>query len=99
MQKTFRVHTKVLPGNRIEISANELSVGEEVDVTISPAVTSSSSPLAEGESALNIIESRNDRSAHSMLDFVESLPAGPRLFKTSEEADAYLEQERDSWDT
>jgi len=34
----------------------------------------------------------------SMLDFLATLPTGPLLFKTPEEADAYLQQERNSWD-
>jgi hypothetical protein len=33
----------------------------------------------------------------SMLDFIASLPPGPRLFETPAEADAHLRQERDAW--
>ncbi len=33
----------------------------------------------------------------SMLDLLEDWPGG-QLFKTSAEADAYLREERDSWD-
>jgi hypothetical protein len=33
----------------------------------------------------------------SVLDIIESAP-GQRLFKTAEEVDAYLEEERNSWD-
>jgi len=33
----------------------------------------------------------------SMLDILEELPGG-RIFKTSAEVDAYLREERDSWD-
>ena len=33
----------------------------------------------------------------SMLDILEKLPGG-RIFKTSAEVDAYLREERDSWD-
>lgn len=33
----------------------------------------------------------------SVLDLLENWPGG-RLFKTSAEADAYLREERDSWD-
>lgn len=33
----------------------------------------------------------------SVRQMVQEMPAG-RLFKTSAEADAYLEKERDSWD-
>ena len=34
----------------------------------------------------------------SMLEFIESLPPGPLLFKTPEEVDQYLQEERNSWD-
>jgi hypothetical protein len=34
----------------------------------------------------------------SALDFLESLPAGPRAFKTWEEYEQHLKEERDSWD-
>lgn len=33
----------------------------------------------------------------SMLEIINEMPGG-RLFKTSAEADAYLREERDSWD-
>src|SRR5690349_6780965 len=34
----------------------------------------------------------------SMLDFLATLPPGPLLFKTPEEANRYLQEERDSWE-
>lgn len=34
----------------------------------------------------------------SALDFLESLPSGPRAFKTWEDYESHLEKERDSWD-
>ena len=36
MQKTLRIRTTVLPGGKIEIVDQELSVGETVEVVISP---------------------------------------------------------------
>lgn len=36
-------------------------------------------------------------SQHSVLDIINSAP-GQRLFKTAAEIDAYIKQERDSWD-
>jgi hypothetical protein len=33
----------------------------------------------------------------SMLDFLAGLPQGPLLFRTPEEANRYLQEERDSW--
>jgi hypothetical protein len=34
----------------------------------------------------------------SALEFLESLPPGPRAFKTWEEYEQHLQKERDSWD-
>jgi len=34
----------------------------------------------------------------SMLEFLESLPAGPRAFPTWEEYEQFLREEKDSWD-
>lgn len=34
----------------------------------------------------------------SVLEFLDSLPPGPRLFKTPKEVDEYLQEERNSWD-
>jgi hypothetical protein len=34
----------------------------------------------------------------SALEFLESLPPGPRAFKTWEEYEQHLQGERDSWD-
>ena len=41
-------------------------------------------------------ESRRPR--RSVLEFLDSLPPGPRLFKTWKEVDQHLQAERDSWD-
>jgi len=40
-------------------------------------------------------ETKTER--QSILDILEELPGG-RIFKTSAEVDAYLREERDSWD-
>lgn len=34
----------------------------------------------------------------SMLDFLATLPPGPLLFRTPEDANQYVHEERDSWD-
>ena len=34
----------------------------------------------------------------SALEFLESLPPGPRAFKTREEYEQFLREERNSWD-
>ncbi|MGH9751341.1 MAG: hypothetical protein ACREA2_01025 [Blastocatellia bacterium] len=42
-------------------------------------------------------ESKAKPERRSVLDILKDLP-GQRLFKTSAEVDAYLREERDSWD-
>lgn len=42
-------------------------------------------------------EAPTEQPEPSLYDLVKSLPGG-RLFKTVEEVDEYLQQERDSWD-
>ena len=49
MQKTLHIRTKVLPGGKIEIVDQELSVGETVEVVISPV------PAPPARSAWQII--------------------------------------------
>ena len=34
----------------------------------------------------------------SMLEYLATLPPGPLLFKTPEEANRYIQEERDSWE-
>jgi hypothetical protein len=34
----------------------------------------------------------------SVLEFLATLPPGPLLFKTPEDVNRYLQEERDSWD-
>jgi len=34
----------------------------------------------------------------SMLEFLATLPPGPLLFKTPEDANRYVKEERDSWE-
>jgi hypothetical protein len=34
----------------------------------------------------------------STLEFLATLPPGPRLFKTADDVKRYIQEERDSWD-
>ena len=79
MQPALHLTTKVLPGNKIEISAPELLVGNTVEVFVILKDTSSSSRC-------------------SAIDLLDKLP-GQRLFKTPEEADQYLQEERSAWES
>jgi hypothetical protein len=39
-----------------------------------------------------------EKAGRSVLDLLDFLPEGGRLLKTPADADAYLREERDSWD-
>ena len=49
MQKALHIRTTVLPGGKVEIVSQELPVGEDVDVVVSPATQ------AERRSAVDIL--------------------------------------------
>lgn len=47
---------------------------------------------------LDGLAQHKEKAGRSALELLEALPAGGRLLKTPAEADAYLREERDSWD-
>jgi hypothetical protein len=59
-----------------------------------------SSPLPEGAQVevTLIAPEKPARQFDSALEFLDSLPAGPRAFKTWEEYEQFLREERNSWD-
>ncbi|MBD1929858.1 hypothetical protein H6F74_27025 [Trichocoleus sp. FACHB-90] len=77
MQPALYISTKVLPGNKIEISTPELPVGDAVEVFV-------------------ILSKTSTLSRRSAIDLLDELP-GTRLLKTPEEADQYIEEERNVW--
>jgi hypothetical protein len=79
MQPALHLSTKVLPGNKIEISAPELPVGNTVEVFV-------------------ILKSSSSRTRRSAIELLDELP-GQKLFKTPEEADQYLHEERSAWES
>lgn len=72
------------PDGKIEISAPELQPGQRVSVTIEP----------EPEAGIGA-NPPDDKIP--MIDLMDEAP-GQQLFKTADEVDEYLRQERDSWD-
>ena len=76
------------PDGKIEISAPELRPGQRVAITIEPDLKPSNTT---GE------DTAEETPEPSLYDLVKDLPGG-RLFKTAEEVDEYIRQERDSWD-
>ena len=76
MQNTLYITTKVLPGGKIEIVNEELTVGEAVDVVVRHASASA---------------------RRSAVDILNEAP-GQGLFKTAEDVNSLLKDERASWD-
>jgi len=59
-----------------------------------------SSPLPEGAKVAAIVVAPEKPVPRfgSALEFLESLPPGPRAFKTWEQYERFLREERNSWD-
>ena len=72
------------PDGKIEISAPELQPGQRVSITIEPE------PEAD-------VTTYPPEGKLPMIDLMDEGP-GQRLFKTAEEVDEYIRQERESWD-
>jgi hypothetical protein len=83
MALPIRIGATVSPDGKIELALPELHPGERVSITIEPEQPEIP-PLAPNGGI-------------SMIDLIKDLP-GHRLFKTAEEVDDYLRQERDSWE-
>jgi hypothetical protein len=45
-----------------------------------------------------VVQQHSTPVRRSMLEFLKSLPPGPLLFATPEEANRYIKEERDSWE-
>lgn len=72
------------PDGTIEVSVPELQPGQHVSITIEPDSVSSAA-----QAPADTIH---------IIDLIKHLP-GNRLFKSAEEVDEYLRQERDAWDS
>ena len=82
MQAAYCTTTTVLPGNRIEISAPELTEGQEVQVIV----------VSKAE-----ITGQRKRTGPSALDIIEGYK-GPGVFASAEDVDRHINEERDSWE-
>jgi hypothetical protein len=71
-----------------------------VSGTVKSGVVVPSSPLPEGARVeVTVVSSAPPSSSFgSALEFLESLPRGPRAFKTWEEYERHLREEKDAWD-
>ncbi|MBM3495953.1 MAG: hypothetical protein FJX72_16760 [Armatimonadetes bacterium] len=86
MVTTLSINTKVLPGHRIEVTNPALPEGRSVTLTvhIAPGAESGSDAKAPRRGVL--------------LEFIESLPPGPRSAATWEEVERAFQEERNAWD-
>ena len=58
-----------------------------------------SSPLPEGAKVeVTVVPDQGKPRRLSMLEFVETLPPGPRAFDTWEEYEQHLREEKEAWD-
>ena len=55
-------------------------------------------PVGNAVEVFVIIKNTSSRSRRSAIDLLDELP-GQRLFKTPEEADRYLQEERRAWES
>jgi alpha-D-ribose 1-methylphosphonate 5-triphosphate diphosphatase PhnM len=88
MATPVRIETVVGEDGVIEIRAPELTPGQRVTVTIE---TTNGTP-----ETTETTETPQAEKLH-VIDIIADLP-GHRQFKTAEEVDAYIREERDSWD-
>ena len=89
MQQVLQQRVTVQAGGKVELVCPELKAGEIVDVVVSAAIDGgrTSSRLPGGE---------RPRPRRSVLDILNEAP-GHLLFKTAQEVDEYIREERDSW--
>jgi hypothetical protein len=90
MGKVMHQKTTVLPGGKIEIIDIDLPVGESVEVVVSLPSVPAGEPIE--------VEVRNpsESTRRSAVDILDEAP-GHLLFKSAEEVDSYLREERASW--
>ena len=73
-----------------------------IEATILPGhrleISDPSLPEGARVEVIVVLPEEPRRQFASALEFLESLPAGPRAFKTWDEYEQHLREERDSWD-
>ena len=83
MSTAIRLDATVSPDGKIELRVPELLPGQHVSITIEPE-----QPAPTTQTPADPVH---------IIDLIKDLP-GHRLFKTADEVDEYLRQERDSWE-
>jgi hypothetical protein len=85
-QAAIRLKTRVLPGNRIEVTAPELIEGADVEVFVA---LPEDAPCAE---------SQEPRIFASAIDYLNSLPPIERTAEEWAQVEREIEEERNSWE-
>lgn len=83
MQAALRLTARVLPGHRLEIESPELPEGEDVEVFVITEKPAQAEPRV---------------ATPTLMEFLASLPPGPRSAPTWEEIERTLQEDRDAWD-
>ncbi len=81
MQETLHIITPILPDGRIDIAAPQLQPGESVDVPILRGHKPAPASMPVRRSAVDILANAPSH----------------RLFNDADQVDAYMEEQRDSW--
>ncbi len=82
MATVIRVRATVLPGGRVEVTDPALPVGQPVEVVVTVPET------AATEAPRKL----------TLLEWLDSLPPGPRSADSWEEFERLFQEERNSWD-
>lgn len=72
-----------------------------IETTVLPGnrVEFSAPELPEGATVdVTVVVTEQPKRRTSMLEFVKTLPPGPRAFDTWEEYEKFLQEEKNSWD-
>jgi hypothetical protein len=99
------------PGYAVDRSRHPLEVSEEfllmqaairLETTVLPGhrleITAPELPEGARVEVIVVLPAQSTSSFGSALDFLESLPPGPRAFKTWEEYERHLQEERNAWE-
>lgn len=88
MSQFIRIETTILPGRRIEITSPHLPDSGPVEVLVVVPGSSSDVPAA----------AEPETSPGSIVEFLDSLPVGPRSAASWQELDTAFDEERRAWD-
>ena len=88
MVRELHLRATVQPGGKIEVASPELTAGEDVDVTISPA----KKPGESGKRSIVDILAEAPGQPHSAWGIISQAP-GHLVFKSAEEVDEYIRED------